>query len=130
MDEGKLKELAKESVDLIKEYGNILKLLTDGEDLIESVSIVNCDKSIAVKELTVDEEDIYELSEISLALKTKMMFGRLHDIFNMEIQECIDSFNELNKDEFIDRIGNLYYGQLGCLKIYKRLQEIEKEVCA
>lgn len=128
MENKRFNELAKEAVELIKEYGKISELLTDGDNLIECVSISNDNESIVVKELHEDEENIYELAKISSVLAGEMMFGRLYDIFGMEIDGCMNSFDELDKGEFINRIGSLYHGQLRCEKIYKRLQEIEKEV--
>ena len=127
MDNKKLNELAQEAVELIKEFGEISKLICGGDNLIESVHIGD-DNSIIVKELYKDENDEYDLFDISSILEASITYGGLDEDFDFQISECMDNFNKMEKDEFINRIGSLYYGQLRCEKIYERLVEIEKEV--
>ena len=38
-------------------------------------------------------------------------------------------FKSLSKTEFKEYVGNLKYAEYRCEEIYKRLEEIEREVC-
>lgn len=122
-------ELANEAVELIKEFRSEEAKL-DIEILI-SVKASEGGKTIIVNNHSEGETE-WELSEISSEFARDMegfaMFGAgLHE----EIEELVLNFehkySEMNKEEFIQYVGNIYYIKYRCEEIYKRLKAIEIE---
>ena len=110
-------ELAKEAVELIKEFGEEASIVGD-----------NPIKSVEIKEngAIIEVDDEYEgIKEYSLS--------KISSIFLMEMRgwedDLEDEFKSLSKTEFKEYVGNLKYAEYRCEEIYKRLEEIEREVC-
>ena len=54
---------------------------------------------------------------ISSILEASITYGGIDEDFDFQIIECMDSFDKMDKNEFINRIGSLCYGQLRCESI-------------
>lgn len=122
-------ELANEAIELIKEFRNEEAKL--GMEMLISVKASENGKIIIVNN-DLEGETEWELSEISSEFARDMegfaMFGAcLYE----EIDELVSSFQykygEMDKEEFIQYVGNIYYIKYRCEEIYNRLKEIEKE---
>lgn len=122
-------ELANEAIELIKEFRNEEAKL--GMEMLISVKASEDGKIIIVNN-DLEGETEWELSEISSEFARDMegfaMFGAgLYE----EIDELVSGFQykygEMDKEEFIQYVGNIYYIKYRCEEIYNRLKEIEKE---
>lgn len=121
--------LAKEAIDLIREFRKE-ELMISTEIYIEMEP--SEDGSLIFFKHEMDGEYEYELKEISEELAHDMkgfaMFGPgFYEAFDMEIAEIKYKYEELDKQEFIEYVGNLYYMKHRCEEIYARLQAIELE---
>lgn len=128
-NETKRIELANEAIELIKEFRNEEAKLC--MEMLISVKASEDGKIIIVNN-DLEGETEWELSEISSEFARDMegfaMFGAgLYE----EIDELVSGFQykygEMDKEEFIQYVGNIYYIKYRCEEIYKRLKEIEKE---
>lgn len=122
-------ELANEAIELIKEFRNEEAKL--GMEMLISVKASEDGKIIIVNN-DLEGETEWELSEISSEFARDMEgFGMFGAGLYEEIDELVSSFQykygEMDKEEFIQYVGNIYYIKYRCEEIYNRLKEIEKE---
>lgn len=120
---GERKKLAEITISLIKEYENLVVELRDGLESIEAdstyenIKIVDCEGE---HEFHLSEISDYYLDEQGTAELTKEVKERLNS------EEVKLRFNEMDKNEFINYIGSLYYTNYRCAEIYKELLDIEE----
>ena len=121
--------LAKEAVELIKEFGEEESIVGD-----------NPIKSIEIKEngsiIEIDHEyeglEEYKLSEISSIFLSEMRGwgpcpAGFYEAISLAENDLEDDFKNLSKTEFKEYVGNLKYAEYRCEEIYIRLEAIEKE---
>ena len=102
---GKKIEIARKSVDLIREFFSLEAIL--GENLCRGI-----------KAAIAFEERINGWGPCS---------SGFYDAIEEEKNCFDDKFSELSKDEFINYVGSIYYTEYRCEEIVKELKELAKE---
>ena len=122
-------KLANEAKDLIIEYREEVARL--GENPLEKINISEDGSTIYVTD-TYEGEQEYGLEGISEIFVTEMRgwgpcSAQLCEAIDMEKCEVESKYKEMNKDEYIQYVGGLFYMEQRCEEIYVRLEEIERE---
>ena len=122
-------ELAKEAVELIKEFGEEASFL--GDNPINSIEI-NENGSIIEIDHEYDGLEQYKLSKISSIFLSEMRgwgpcSAGFYEAISLAEDDLEDEFKSLSKTEFKEYVGNLKYAEYRCEEIYIRLEAIEKE---
>ena len=125
----KQKELAKESVNLIKEFRKLNEIVS--ENIFNSVK-ANANGSYIIIDHKYEGRLEYSLDEVSKILKEEMdafePYGSpFYDIFQLAIEELDFEYEKRVKRNFIEYTGKLYYMKFRCEEIYERLKIIEEE---
>ena len=122
-------ELAKEAVELIKEFGEEASIV--GDNPIKSVEIK---ENGAIIEVDDEYEGIkeYSLSKISSIFLMEMRGwgpcpAGFYEAISLAEDDLEDDFKSLSKTEFKEYVGNLKYAEYRCEEIYERLKQIERE---
>ena len=123
--------LAKEAVELIKEFGEEESIV--GDNPIKSIEIKE-NGSIIEIDHEYDGLKKYKLPEISSIFLSEMRgwgpcSAGFYEAISLAEDDLEDEFKSLSKTEFKEYVGNLKYAEYRCEEIYKRLEEIEREVC-
>ena len=129
MENKRFNELAKEAVELIKEFREEAAIL--GTNPLRAISIKNDGEIIEVD----DEFDgiiEYSLIEISSIFLTEMRgwgpcSAGFYEAMDLALDDLEDDFNKYSKEEFKEYAGSLKYAEYRCEQIYKRLEEIGEE---
>ena len=126
----KLMKLSNEAVDLIKEFREEAEIL--GTNPLRSISIKNGGEVIEVDD---DFEGIkeYPINKISSIFELEMRgvgpcTAGFYEAVSLAEADLEYDFKRYSKEEFKEYVGNLKYAEYRCEAIYKRLEEIEKEV--
>ena len=122
-------ELAKEAVELIKEFGEEASIV--GDNPIKSIEIKE-DGSIIEIDHEYDGLEEYQLSKISSIFLSEMRgwgpcSAGFYEAISLAEDGLEDKFKSLSKTEFKEYVGNLKYAEYRCEEIYIRLEDIEKE---
>ena len=122
-------ELAKEAVELIKEFGEEASIV--GDNPIKSIEIKE-DGSIIEIDHEYDGLEEYQLSKISSIFLSEMRgwgpcSAGFYEAISLAEGELEYEFKRLSKTEFKEYVGNLKYAEYRCEEIYIRLEAIEKE---
>ena len=122
-------ELAKEAVELIKEFGEEASIV--GDNPIKSIEIKE-DGSIIEIDHEYEGLEEYKLSEISSIFLSEMRGwgpcpAGFYEAISLAENDLEDDFKNLSKTEFKEYVGNLKYAEYRCEEIYIRLEAIEKE---
>lgn len=126
---GKKIEIARKSVDLIREFFSLEAIL--GENLCRGIEINKETASIIINDLYEGVLE-YDVEKAAIAFEERINgWGRCSSGFYDAIEEeknCFDyKFSELSKDEFINYVGSIYYTEYRCEEIVKELKELAKE---
>ena len=117
------RELIEEARNLIVEYYEEEKILCDGENQLEYINISEDGTEIILKEKNYENKEYYSLTDIS----SKLEFIEYFEALDFAKMDASDEYKKMNKEEYIQYVGSLYYlGERG-KEIYERLQEIERE---
>lgn len=122
-------KLANEAKDLIIEFREEVARL--GENSLEKISVSE-DGSIIYVTDTYDGDEEYALEEISSIFTTEMRgwgpcSAQLCEAIDMAKADAEGEYKNMEKDEYIQYVGGLFYMEQRCEEIYIRLKEIEKE---
>ena len=122
-------ELAKEAVELIKEFGEEASIV--GDNPIKSIEIKE-NGSIIEIDHEYDGLEEYQLSKISSIFLSEMRgwgpcSAGFYEAISLAEDDLEDEFKSLSKTEFKEYVGNLKYAEYRCEEIYIRLEAIEKE---
>lgn len=113
------------------------------KDVIENAAFLedNFFKSIEISEdqLTILLKDKnnncleYSLSEVSCIFTDEIqglweVEGNIFDYFEFVKEKNNEKYKELNKEEFVNYVGRLYYLQYRCEEVFRRLREIENVI--
>ncbi|MEG0855812.1 MAG: hypothetical protein RSG52_04940 [Terrisporobacter sp.] len=125
----KMLKLANEAKDLIIEFRE--EEIRLGENILKEISISEDGLTIYVTEVY-DGEKEYALEEISGMFLTEMRgwgpcSAQLYEAISMAQSEVESEYKRMNKEEYIQYVGGLYYMELRCEEIYVRLEQIEQE---
>ena len=126
---GKKIEIARKSVDLIREFFSLEAIL--GENLCRGIEINKETASIIINDLYEGVLE-YDVEKAAIAFEERINgWGPCSSGFYDAIEEeknCFDDkFSELRKDEFINYVGRIYYTEYRCEEIVKELKELAKE---
>ena len=126
---GKKIEIARKSVDLIREFFSLEAIL--GENLCRGIKINKETASIIINDLCEGVLE-YDVEKAAIAFEERINgWGPCSSGFYDAIEEeknCFDDkFSELSKDEFINYVGSIYYTEYRCEEIVKELKELAKE---
>lgn len=126
---GKKIEIARKSVDLIREFFSLEAIL--GENLCRGIEINKETASIIINDLYEGVLE-YDVEKAAIAFEERINgWGPCSSGFYDAIEEeknCFDyKFSELSKDEFINYVGSIYYTEYRCEEIVKELKELAKE---
>ncbi|MGL5574322.1 MAG: hypothetical protein ACRDCW_01990 [Sarcina sp.] len=127
----KRKKLVDEAISLIREFEGISVDIR--ETRIEELSLD--DEYTKISYELEDEKLEFPLTQISHIYEIEFEgLGELSPTFPELVlavkQNIENNFNEMSKDDFIHFVGNIYYADLRCREIYKRLKEIEIKAAA
>ena len=122
-------KLANEAKDLIIEYREEVARL--GENSLQKISISEDGSTIYVTD-TYEGEQEYDLEGISEIFVTEMRgcgpcSAQLCEAIDMAKADAENEYKNMEKDEYIQYVGGLFYMEQRCEEIYVRLEEIEKE---
>ena len=125
-------KLANEAKDLIIEFREEVARL--GENSLENISISDDGSIIYVTDKYEGDEE-YELEIISHIFTTEMRgwgpcSAQLCEAIDMAKWDIESNYKKMEKDEYIQYVGGLFYMEQRCEEIYVRLEEIEKEARA
>ncbi|MFR5265323.1 hypothetical protein [Clostridium sp.] len=120
---GERKKLVELTINLINEYEELASELRES---IESVEVDGNYESIQIID-KYGEED-FNLSEISYYYEDEQELGLLNKAIRERLNndEIREQFEEMNKNEFINYVGSLYYSNYRCSEIYDELKAIEE----
>lgn len=126
---GKKIEIARKSVDLIREFFSLEAIL--GENLCRWIEINKETASIIINDLYEGVLE-YDVEKAAIAFEERINgWGPCSSGFYDDIEgekNCFDDkFSELSKDEFINYVGSIYYTEYRCEEIVKELKELAKE---
>ena len=126
---GKKIEIARKSVDLIREFFSLEAIL--GENLCRGIEINKETASIIINDLYEGVLE-YDVEKAARAFEERINgWGPCSSGFYDAIEEeknCFDDkFSELSKDEFINYVGSIYYTEYRCEEIVKELKELAEE---
>lgn len=126
----KIKELVKEAKELVEEFSN--ESCSIGEPTVTEVHISEDGLSLIVELNFYNTEMEYGITEVSSIFAEEMEgFGPcpagFYEGFELAVNEIDSQFNSMNKKEFVEYVGELYYAKYRCEAIYKRLEAIERE---
>ena len=116
-------ELLEEAKDLIIEYYEEEKILCDGENQLEYINISEDGTELILKEKKYEDKEYYDLTDIS----SKLEFIKYFEAWDFAKMDASDKYKKMNKEEYIQYVGSLYYLDERGKEIYERLQEIERE---
>ena len=116
-------ELLEEAKDLIIEYYEEEKILCDGENQLEYINISEDGTELILKEKKYEDKEYYDLTDIS----SKLEFIEYFEALDFAKMDASDKYKKMNKEEYIQYVGSLYYLDERVKEIYERLQEIERE---
>lgn len=121
---GEKKKLAELSLSLIKEYE---QLASEIREIIEDVQLSADYENIVIKDE--DGEEQYHLSELFYYYEEEQESGDFTYAIRelLEEEDIKEQFEELDKKEFIDYVGNLYYAKYRSKEIYKELKRISNK---
>lgn len=123
------KELAREAVKIIREYIDYTYVL--GEEVYKSARANRLGSKITIVD-SFEGKLVYELVDISDFLSRELRgYGPCPSSFYEGLgyikDGLEDEINTMSKNEFIRYAGKIIYIEFIVEKMYKRLQEIEKE---
>lgn len=120
---GERKKLVELTINLINEYE---ELASEFRDSIESIEADGIYENIQIIDKNGEEE--FNLSEISYYYEEEQELGLLNKTIRARLnnEEIREQFEEMNKDEFINYIGLLYYSNYRCSEIYDELKAVEE----
>ena len=126
---GKKIEIARKSVDLIREFFSLEAIL--GENLCRGIEINKEMASIIINDLYEGVLE-YDVEQAAIAFEERINgWGPcscgFYDAIEGEKNCFDDKFSELSKDEFINYVGSIYYTEYRCEEIVKELKELAKE---
>lgn len=122
-------DLANEAVSLIKEFRELEA--TVGENIFKSIK-VNTDGSKIIVDHIYEGILEYKLTEISTVFSDEIDgFGPVgsgfYDAIYLEIDNFENAYEKMDKKDFIDYVGKVYFMKFRCEEIYEKLKLIEKE---
>lgn len=122
-------KLANEAKELIVEFRNEESRIA--EITLEEISISEDGFTIYVED-NINGKMQYELTEISSIFSSEMRgwgpcSASFYESVSIAQSDAGDEYNNMEKEEFIQYVGGLYYMEYRCEEIYKRLEEIESE---
>ena len=122
-------KLANEAKELIVEFRNEESRIA--EITLEEISISEDGFTIYVED-DINGKMQYELTEISSIFSSEMRgwgpcSASFYESVSIAQSDAGDEYNNMEKEEFIQYVGGLYYMEYRCEEIYKRLEEIESE---
>lgn len=122
-------KLAKEAVELIKEFREIASVL--GDNFLKSIKIKDDGLTIEVDEEYEGVKD-YLLTDISSIFLIEMRgwgpcSAGFYEAISLAESELEYDFKKYSKEKFKEYVGNLKYAEYRCEEIYLRLEAIEKE---
>ncbi|WP_195952842.1 hypothetical protein [Clostridium saudiense] len=126
---GKKIEIARKSVDLIREFFSLEAIL--GENLCRGIEINKETASIIINDLYEGVLE-YDVEKAAIAFEERIngwgpCSSGFYDAIEEEKNRFADKFSELSKDEFINYVGSIYYTEYRCEEIVKELKELAKE---
>lgn len=126
---GKKIEIARKSVDLIREFFSLEAIL--GENLCRGIEINKEMASIIINDLYEGVLE-YDVEKAAIAFEERIngwgpCSSGFYDAIEGEKNCFDDKFSELSKDEFINYVGSIYYTEYRCEEIVKELKELAKE---
>lgn len=126
---GKKIEIARKSVDLIREFFSLEAIL--GENLCRGIEINKEMASIIINDLYEGVLE-YDVEKAAIAFEERIngwgpCSSGFYDAIEEEKNRFADKFSELSKDEFINYVGSIYYTEYRCEEIVKELKELAKE---
>ena len=126
---GKKIEIARKSVDLIREFFSLEAIL--GENLCRGIEINKETASIIINDLYEGVLE-YDVEKAAIAFEERIngwgpCSSGFYDAIEEEKNRFADKFSELSKDEFINYVGSIYYTEYRCEEIVKELKDLAKE---
>ena len=126
---GKKIEIARKSVDLIREFFSLEAIL--GENLCRGIEINKETASIIINDLYEGVLE-YDVEKAAIAFEERIngwgpCSSGFYDAIEEEKNWFDDKFSELSKDEFINYVGSIYYTEYRCEEIVKELKELAEE---
>lgn len=126
---GKKIEIARKSVDLIREFFSLEAIL--GENLCRGIEINKETASIIINYLYEGVLE-YDVEKAAIAFEERIngwgpCSSGFYDAIEEEKNWFDDKFSELSKDEFINYVGSIYYTEYRCEEIVKELKELAEE---
>lgn len=130
-NEAKMIELSNEAKNLLMEFYEDQRVLCDGENVLEYIKNTKDGRKITIKTIDCDEEK-YDLPCIASTLTDLLRgFGPcgsgFYEALDLAKAEVENEYKNMNKDEYIQYAGGLFYLGERAEEIYARLQEIEEE---
>lgn len=127
----KIKELVKEAKELVEEFSN--ESCSIGEPTVTEVHISEDGLSLIVELNFYNTEMEYGITEVSSIFAEEMEgFGPcpagFYEGFQLATNEIDSEFRRMNKKQFVEYVGELYYAKYRCEAIYERLEAIERKV--
>jgi len=124
-------ELSNETKNLLMEFYEDQRVLCDGENVLEYIKDTKDGREITIKTIDCDEEK-YDLPCIASTLTYLLRgFGPcgsgFYEALDLAKVEVENEYKNMNKDEYIQYAGGLFYLGERAEEIYARLQEIEEE---
>lgn len=107
------------------------KVLCDGENVLEYIKSTKDGRQITLKQIDCEEEE-YDLPCIASTLRYDLRgigpcSSRFYEALDLAKADAEYEYKNMNKDEYIQYVGGLFYLGERAEEIYARLQEIEEE---
>lgn len=130
-NEAKMIELSNEAKTLLMEFYEAQRVLCDGENVLEYIKSTKDGRQITLKQIDCEEEE-YDLPCIASTLRYDLRGigpcgSGFYEALDLAKADVEDEYKNMNKDEYIQYVGGLFYLGERAEEIYARLQEIEKE---
>lgn len=130
-NEAKMIELSNEAKNLIMEFYEEQKVICGGDNVLEYIKNTEDGRKITVRERDGEDEE-YDLPCIASTLRYTLRGigpcgSGFYEALDYAKSEVEDEYKNMDKDEYIQYVGSLYYLGERAEEIYARLQEIEKE---
>ena len=130
-NEEKMIELSNEAKNLIMEFYEDQMVLCGGDNVLEYIKSTEDGRQITVRERDCENTE-YDLPCIASTLRYTLRGigpcgSGFYEALDYAKSEVEDEYKNMDKDEYIQYVGSLYYLGERAEEIYARLQEIEKE---
>lgn len=124
-------ELSNEAKNLIMEFYEDQMVLCGGDNVLEYIKSTEDGRQITVRERDCEDTE-YDLPCIASTLRYTLRGigpcgSGFYEALDYAKSEVEDEYKNMDKDEYIQYVGRLYYLGERAEEIYARLQEIEKE---